>query len=390
MDLLGEPYRHAQAVRRATTATSILDVGAWIGLFAGCIFWNNFFWFFIAPTSPFDMVLAVAIAAGYAVILPMLISLLAPSTPAGMALAETRWRTIGHGIAVAAAIFMSYHAFLVLWAWWRARPAAVAAQQDLFLAIGTAIVMIVVPALAWVQVAPDRWVAEIVQAQQVRRLRAAQQANLMAAQIQYARAMALLKRGLANATVGERAELAGTLIAMQRAENEAISQVADQLRIVTGIDTGVQLLDDPQLETHYHQLTNGLERLIAPMNEADYVTVPTEPHPARRAVVDATSGGGVADAAADQRGAHQNAIPATAAIVAAAPTATRGGPRRAAAELAAVAAEYPPPKLFAAKDVAKVIGKSERTARDVIAAWVDEGWVARGDLPGGYFILREG
>jgi hypothetical protein len=126
------------------------------------------------------------------------------------------------------------------------------------------------------------------------------------------------------------------------------------------------------------------------MNEADYVTVPTEPHPARRAVVDAVSDGGVVDAAADQRGAHQNAIPATAAIVAAAPTATRGGPRRAAAELAAVAAEYPPPKLFAAKDVAKVIGKSERTARDVIATWVDEGWVARGDLPGGYFILREG
>jgi hypothetical protein len=269
MDLLSDD--RVQGWRRKGTATSILDIGAQAGLLVGCVFWNNTFWVLIAPTGWVEIILSVALAAGYALILPMLLSLLAPSTAAGMALAETKYRTWGHAIAVGAAIFMSYHAFTVVWAWWRSRPAVVASEQDLFMAIGTLIIFIVVPALSWVQIAPDRWVAEVVQAQQVKRLKAAQQANLMAAQIQYARAMGQLKRGLANATAAERQELAGTLIAMQRAENEGVERVADQMRILTGIDTGVRLIDDPQVERQYHQLTAAMERLYSPINDADYV-----------------------------------------------------------------------------------------------------------------------
>ena len=260
-----------QRLRRATTATSILDVAAHVGLFVGMIFWSLFFWSLIVPVDLVEVILAIALAAGYTVVLPMLISLLFPSTPAGMLLAQTRWKTFGHGIAVAAALYMSFHAFMMLWAWWAARPNVLAAGQDIFLAIGTAIIFIIVPALSWAQTAPDRWVAEVIQARQVQRLKAAQQANIMAAQIQYARALALLKRGLANATAAERAEVAGTLIAMQRAENEALGQVADQMRILTGIDGGVSLLDSPEMQQQYEQLTTQVERLIAPINEADYV-----------------------------------------------------------------------------------------------------------------------
>jgi len=231
-------------MKRTATATSVLELAAWAGLFVGVAWWTTFFLALIGPTSLVDFALVLVFATAYAVVLPMLVSLLLPGTPAGMLLAETRWRTLGHGLAVAAALFMVYHGFMSVWAWWGTRPNAVASGQDLLLAIGSIIVFVVVPALSWVQMAPDRWVAEVVQAQQVKRLRAAQQANLMAAQIQYTRAMALLKRGLANATAAERSELAGTLIAMQRAENEAISQIGDQMRIITGIDSGVQLLDD--------------------------------------------------------------------------------------------------------------------------------------------------
>lgn len=276
MDLLAEAYDRGKAAKRNATATSILDVGATVGLFVGTVFWNNLFWLLIAPTGLVEMLLSVALAGGYALILPMLLSLLAPSTPAGMALAETRYKTWGHGIAVAAALYMSFHAFTVVWAWWRSRPAVVETGQDLYLAIGTLIIFIVVPALSWVQIAPDRWVAEIIQAQQVKRLKAAQQANIMAAQIQYARAMALLKRGLANATAEERGELAQTLIAMQRAENEAIYQVADQMRIVTGVDTGVKLLDDPEVERQYHALTETMEQLYTPINEVEYAALPPQ------------------------------------------------------------------------------------------------------------------
>jgi hypothetical protein len=258
-----------QQARRATTATSILDAAAWIGLFASMLFWSTFFAAMVAPSTIVDYILVLALSAGYAVVLPMLVSMLAPSTPAGMMLAETRWKTFGHGLAVAAALYMAFHAATMIWAWWGARPAAVETGQDIFLTIGTLILFVVVPALAWVQASPDRWVAEVAQARQVQRLKAAQQANIMAAQIQYARGLALLKRGLANATAAERAELAGTLVAMQRAENEAVGQVADQLRILTGIDSGVRLIDDPAVEQSYLTLTDQLGRLHAPINQED-------------------------------------------------------------------------------------------------------------------------
>ncbi|PDV97052.1 hypothetical protein [Candidatus Chloroploca asiatica] len=258
----------AARLRRAPTATRILDLAAWVGLLAGLLWWMHFFWLMITPVMLTELVLTAAFALAYAVVLPMLISMLFPGTPAGMLLAETRWRTFGHAIALGAAVFMVYHGFVAVWAWWQTRPVTVAAGQDLPLAIGTLIVFVVVPALSWVQMAPDQWVAEIVQAQQVKRLRAAQQANLMAARIQYARAMHLLKRGLANTTAAERAELAGTLIAMQRAENEAISQVAAQMRLLTGIDTGTPLLDDDHLLDQYDRLTYAMEQLVTPVNAA--------------------------------------------------------------------------------------------------------------------------
>lgn len=371
MNLLSDP-RKQQAARRAATAMSVLDAGAWIGLFVGCLFWNNFFWLMVAPTVPLEMLLSVAMSAGYAVILPMLVSLLAPSTPAGMALAQTRYKTIGNVVAIAAALFMCFHAFMILSSWWAARPTVAAAGQDLLLAVGTMIVFIVVPALAWVQVAPDRWVAEIVQAQQVRRLQAAQQANIMAAQVQYARAMTLLRRGLANATAEERAELAGTLIAMQRAENEAIAQVADQLRLVTGIDTGVRLLDDPAIEQHYFDLTTRMERLIAPINEPAI----SEPPPLPMAQS--------APVTTRPNASERVAAPAVAVTHGDAPRATAAPNDPRYEEFYTTARERLLGQTWTIRQLGDSLTVSESQAREFVATWQGLGWVDKTQLRGHY------
>lgn len=257
-----------QQARRATTATSLLDVAAWVGMGASMIFWSIFFLTLVGPVTLVESLLSVALAGCYTVVLPMLISILAPGTPAGMLLAETRWKTFGHAIAVLATVYMVGHALFALWSWWASRPVVVAAGQDFFLALGSVVVLIIVPALSWVQMAPDRWVAEVIQARQVQRLRAAQQANLMLAQAQYARALALIRRGLANATAREVEEVSGTIVALQRAENEAVGQIADQLAIITGIDTGVSLLDDPAIEQQYHDLADALRRVTTKIRVA--------------------------------------------------------------------------------------------------------------------------
>lgn len=208
--------RGVQDARRATVGTNVLDMGAWIGLFAGGVFWSNFFWLMVAPTNVPEIVYTVAMAVAYAFVLPILLSSLVPSTPAGQYLQQTKWRTIGWWTIVFTTAFLAIHALVVLNAYWQSREAAAATGQVRWLAVGSLIVFVFVPAFAWVQAAPDRWLAEVRAAQAVKKLKLAQEANLMLAQTQYLRALSLMRRGLANLTAAEAEELAGTLVAFQR------------------------------------------------------------------------------------------------------------------------------------------------------------------------------
>jgi hypothetical protein len=265
--------RRGQAARRAATATTILDMAAMIGLGSGILFWGNFFFTIIQPAwLSIDMFLTFAMALGYAIVLPMLLSTLVPSTPAGMLLQSTRWRTWGFAATLAASLYMAWHALIVQMAWWASRPAVVETGQDLWMAIGSCIIFILVPALAWVQAAPDRWVAEVVAAQRVKQLKMAQEASLMLAKAQHLRALSILRRGLANATVNEREEVAATLIMLHRAENESLAQIADGMEAITGIALAIDLPEDrAEVIEAYTGIATDLRRLITEPNEAEYI-----------------------------------------------------------------------------------------------------------------------
>jgi hypothetical protein len=264
-------YDLVHRARRASVGTNVLDLGAWIGLAAGAVFWSNFFWLMVGPSGIPEMVYSVAMAVAYAFVLPILLSTLVPSTPAGQLLQQTRWKTVGFGVTIAAVVYLCFHAFVVLVAYWQSRPTVAETGQDRFLAVGSLIVFVLVPALAWVQAAPDRWMAEVQAAQAVRRLKLAQEANIMAMKTQYIRQISLLRRGIANLTAAEADEVAGTLIMFQRAENEAMGQIVDSLETITGVSTGVNLVGDQELERAYTGITTKLRGLIVAPNEADYV-----------------------------------------------------------------------------------------------------------------------
>jgi hypothetical protein len=392
MDLYGSP-QFAQQVRRATTATSILDVGAWIGLCAGLLFWANFFWLMIEPALMTEMVQAMAMAAAYSVVLPMLLSTLVPSTPAGMLLQQTRWKTVGFIVTIGITGYLAYHALTVLWAYWASRPNVLASGQDLPLAIGSLIIFVFVPALAWVQAAPDRWVAEVQAAMAVRKLKMAHEANIMAAKTQYLRNISLLRRGIANLSAQEQRELAEGLVMFQRAENEAIGTIVDTLESMTGISTGVNLIGDDELERAYTGITQKLAGLIAEPNVEDYVEAATAPAPP--AAAEPPTGIRPRPDHADRAVAHQDAAPALSPPPAAAAeessaAALRRAARRYAAEFRSVAAAYPPPAVITSAGVAEVVEKSDRTAREMIAAWLEEGWVARGEAKNSYYITNGG
>lgn len=383
---------YAQHARRAATGTSILDVGSWIALLAGGIFWFNFFWIIIVPAQIVEVALAVAMALAYALVLPILLSTLVPSTPAGMLLQQTKWRTFGFGATIVAVLYLSYHAFEVLLAWWSSRKAATDTGQELYLAIGSLIVFVLIPALAWVQAAPDRWVAEVQAAMAVRRLKLAQEANIMAMKTQYIRSISLLRRGVANLTVQEADELAGTLVAFQRAENEALGQVVDSLEVITGISTGVRLAEDDELSQAYTGITTKLRGLIAAPNVADYVEMP----PATRVGI---AGPPVWDGAESPAAEtpHQNAPEPvevrTAAATAARATVAQGDARRATVahsgarpygEHYDTARAALTERTWTVKQLAAVFNVSDSQAREMRAAWQEAGLVDKTNLNGHY------
>jgi hypothetical protein len=387
MNLLQDPRAYQQAARKATTTMTILEVGAWVGLIAGIVFWANFFFMLMEPVLLTDMLQALSMAIGYSVVLPMLLSTLVPSTPAGQLLQQTRWRTVGFAVTITITLYMGYHALMVLWAYWASLPKAAATGQALPLAIGSLIIFVFVPALAWVQAAPDRWVAEVQSAMAVRRLKMAHEANIMAAKTQYLRTISLLRRGVANLSAQEHAELAGGLIMFQRAENEAIGTIVDTLEAMTGISTGVNLIGDTELEREYTGITRQLAGLIAEPNTADYVEAAPAAAPRHLAAV------AEAPVSSHQHEAHQDASPATSpprrqTAEADVSAAQRGAARRYAAEFRAVAEAFPPPAVFTSGRVAEVVDKSDRTAREMLTEWLDAGWVARGEAKNSYYITE--
>lgn len=373
---------------------TILDVGAWMGLMAGVVFWANFFVVMIQPVLLTDWLQTLVMAVGYAIVLPMLLSTLVPSTPAGMLLQQTRVRTAGFAVTIGATLFLCWHALNVLWAYWASKPNAADTGQDMALAIGSLIIFVLVPALAWVQAAPDRWVAEVQSAMAVRRLKMAHEANIMAAKTQYLRTISLLRRGVANLSAQEHAELAGGLVMFQRAENEAIGTIVDTLEAMTGISTGVNLIGDAELEDAYTGITRKLAGLIAEPNTADYVeatpvAAAEAPRPRFPPSSEPWDGAELPHAVS----AHQDAVPATLpprrkTAEAEASAAQRGAARRYAAEFRAVAEAFPSPAVFTSARVAEVVDKSDRTAREMLTEWLDAGWVARGEAKNSYYITR--
>jgi hypothetical protein len=99
-----------------------------------------------------------------------LLSMLVPTTPAGQMLQKTQWATVGFYVILAAAIYLVYQAEQLIELWLYAQPAVAEAGFERRLAIVLVISFVIVPALAWVQLTPERWLQQIQQAHQVKKL----------------------------------------------------------------------------------------------------------------------------------------------------------------------------------------------------------------------------
>lgn len=256
MDLSG----HLQTARRATVGKNALDALALLFLLASGAFWFVLHWSaLVVPGAGLpQMVVAVVMTAIYALALPLLLSMLAPSTPAGMLLQKTQWRTWGFLLVIGSAMFLGFHARNLMLLWFSAQPVIEEAEQEAAYTIAAMIGFVVIPALAWVQATPEQWLSAIQQAHKVRKLEMEQEgeiaiikarllwaeeraavsyASLLPAEQEEVRAtlggllkgIADLQRDIAN-TVGARATVERSLGSLGDAEiDDIMSHIAVQL-----------------------------------------------------------------------------------------------------------------------------------------------------------------
>lgn len=171
---------HYRKLQRATVARSALDVIAIIFLFCAFAFWGVAFWQLLGPPTLLSLlsIQAVVLALVYALATPLLWSMLVPTTPAGQLLQKTQLRTVGFVFIVAAAIYLSVQAESMIESWLWSQPGIAESGMARSLAISLSIAFILIPALAWVQLTPERWLQQIQQAHMVKKLEMQQRGEL--------------------------------------------------------------------------------------------------------------------------------------------------------------------------------------------------------------------
>jgi hypothetical protein len=207
-------YRRA---RRYTAGRTVLDGLAALFLCCSTLFWGVLHWTALVgvglPTlaSLPQAVVAVAMTLIYAFALPLLLSMLVPTTPAGQLLQKTQWRTVGFPVIIVSTGLLGYYAQQLTRLWFESQPEVRDANLVPAYMAAAIVGFIIIPALCWVQVSPERWIREVEQAHNVKKLELMQRGELaiVAARLLWAEQKAAI--GYAKLLPAEQQEVRDTL-----------------------------------------------------------------------------------------------------------------------------------------------------------------------------------
>lgn len=360
--------RRYRQLQRATVARSALDVIALIFLGCGFAFWGVAFWQLLDPPALLSLlsIQAAVLALAFSLAAPLLLSMLVPTTPAGQLLQKTQWATIGFYVILAAAIYLVYQAEQLIELWLLAQPAVAEAQFESRLAIVLVIAFVIVPALAWVQLTPERWAAAVQQAHQVKKLEMQQRGELaiIKASILSAERKALV--GWANLLPLEREEVFTTMRGLLMASSDVQRDIVRTMGL--GAELERDIMGDQQIAQQLEYVAQQIDVLpdIAPSRASQTAEgSPQSSTPVLPPPRPATAG---------------NAAPPQSAAVSGSQPQYAEEYRAAIQRLSGV---------WSSSDLGEVIGKSPRAALDRIYAWIHAGLVQRGvDGKGAYYFTE--
>ncbi len=349
--------RRYRQLQRATPARSVLDVIACVFLGCGFAFWGVAFWQLLSPPQLASLlsIQAAVLALAFSLAAPLLLSMLVPTTPAGQLLQKTQWATIGFYVILGSALFLVVQAEQLIETWLYGQPGVRELGSWRALAFVLVIAFVVIPALAWVQLTPERWVQSVQQAHAVKKLEMQQRGELAIIKASLVRAETLAAIGWANLLPLEQEEAIGSLRGLLMASSDTMRSVVRTLGLSADLERSI--MGDDEIAGELEYVKSAID------------VIPTADRPAIPRIVPAD---GTTTALAPQPDATPAAPPrgpAMAGDVAPPRTAADSSePPRYAAELAHARAALS--GVWAVSDLAETIGKSERAARDRIAAWM--------------------
>jgi hypothetical protein len=236
----------ARQARRATAGRNVLSVLSLLFLAGSLAFWGVLHWSVLVPSRSAwpQMIVALVLTTVYTFALPLLLSMLIPTTPAGQLLQKTQWRTIGFWVIIVAVGWLFKYALDLMTTWFRAQPNIADTGLLRPYVIACVIAFIVVPALAWVQVTPERWIQEIEAAHAVKKLEILQAGELAILKAQLVRVEQQTVIGWANLLPAEQKEVGETIRGLLMAISDNQRLIA---RTVGAQAAAERALGDPEI-----------------------------------------------------------------------------------------------------------------------------------------------
>ena len=268
IDQLTREFLRAQ--RRGGVGFNLADWGrlaAWLFLIGAACFWMPIEWQLVVPRAPADMVIAIAFGAFMTVGPAVIVSSFIPSSRAGRLLLKLNLATPGKVVGIGSGLFLTWHAYQVLYAWWAARPSpdatvdlsVNAAGLTWQMAIVGIICTIIYPALMFAPVSREELSEQVEQAEQVELYEIATRNRIAGIMAAHERALDLFAKGLANMTVAERGELADYMGGVVHAIDESRRRFAGQIEARTGVAMQYEsLTGDRNLVPYLHYITQAL------------------------------------------------------------------------------------------------------------------------------------
>lgn len=328
------------------------------GLIAAAIFWWP-----VQNALSSNQTVALAYTAGLVLAPPALWSFVIPWSPGGMLLQRIQARTVGLYVVFGAAVFFTYYSFKLQSSWWLAQPGTVDSNLVYQQVMVGLLLYIIIPGLIWTPISPDEFETQVKQDQLVKRYEMQTKADIAILDATLLRAQQRAAVGFANLLPAEREELAGVMTGLITGMDDTLQRIAGNF--------------NEAAETIYGQ--HGTDLFSAPPFASDFADMLDY-------ISESISGMGQRELPPATGDTIPVGVPVPAPAL---PAGVRGESLRFPAEYQAARGQLR--GVWSDADLAKIIGKDPRTARDRIKAWRAAGLVDR-DQDGAnswYFTERE-